>query len=110
RDLREISPRDGDLLRMRSRGLEIRAARGLALVCEVLDVGTRPRVRVRSVGAPLEEGDSVRVLFDHDPTIPGDDEWHTGVVADVGGDRSCVGPGGARELALEGLPEDAPRT
>lgn len=110
RDLREISPGDDDLIRMESRGLEIRAPRRLALVCEVLDVGTRPRVGVRWVGAALQVGDSVRVFFDHDPAIPGDDEWHTGVVAEVEADRSCVGPGAAHELTLDGLPEDVPRS
>lgn len=106
RDLREISPGDGDLIRLESRGIGLRAARRLALVCQVLEDGTRPRLRVRSVGPALRDGDSVRVLFDHDPSVPGDDEWHSAVVADVNPGRSCGGTSGARDLSLEGLSDD----
>lgn len=109
RDLRELSPRDGDLVRAGPEGLQIRAPGRLALVCDVVRRGDEPTVRARQIGPPLEEGDSVRVLFDGDTSLSADDEWYTAVVARVASGPSCGPRDTALDLTLLGLPEEANR-
>lgn len=103
-ELREISPRDGDLLQMQPTALTIRASRGLGLVCQVLSSGMHPTVQAKRIGNYLQD-DSARVFYENHPSREADDDWRTAQVVplDSTGILTCPGGGVAQEVRLRGI-------
>lgn len=108
-EIREISPSEGDIIRMDADHLTIRALRGVAIVCQILDWGNNPQFRARKVGDFLAEGDSVVVFFDNDPQLDTDDSWKIGEVdqLDTSG-LTCTGSDEAQDFRLNGEFAGAP--
>lgn len=103
-ELREISPRDGDILAMSDSSIQIRASRGLGLVCGITTTGVHPTVLARRVGNYLRS-DSGRVFYENHPSRLSDDEWRTARldVVDSTGAVTCPDGSIAQTVILRGV-------
>ena len=79
-ELRGLSASGGDIISMAEDQIEIRAARGVAITCQVLDSSP---LEVRAVlrGGTLDQGTQVFVFADGDPETASDDIWLEATVA-----------------------------
>jgi len=90
-ELREISPREGDLIEMGADSVRIRAQRPFGLVCAV-DYSSSPvKISTFQVGPAFADGDSIFVFHDNDPDRASDDEWFGGVVTGATSNTVCSG-------------------
>lgn len=95
-ELREISPRGGDLVRMRSDTVTIRVMRAAGLVCDsvpgggLFGGGGVTGWKVVNLGDTLEHGDDVWLFAENDSSTTADDVWFTAVV-DRRGAETCAG-------------------
>ena len=100
-ELRELSPRGGDLVEMRKGSMTIRSQREFGLVCDADDQGSLPRITVFSVGSWFEVGDSI-LVFSGSEENAGGDVWLNVEVQTV--DTAALCPGGpAQTLGIGGL-------
>lgn len=98
-EFRELSPEEGDIVRMASDGVEVRIPRRFGLVCEVnYDSGgllglisSSPELRVMKYEEWFSDGDSVVVFADHEPATSLDDEWISAQVTAVDTTSACDG-------------------
>lgn len=103
-ELREISPRDGDIVAMTDNSIRIRASRGLGLVCGITTTGIHPTVLAKRVGNYLQS-DSGRVFYENHPSRLGDDDWRTARldVVDSTGVLTCPDGSVAQTVILRGV-------
>ena len=95
-ELREISIRSGDLVKMDDDALTIRAQRAFGLVCTVNYGVNPPQLTLYRIGPAFRPGDSVFVFHDNDPDRVQDDEWFGGVTTAVDTTATCGGSPGQR--------------
>lgn len=108
RELREVSPAGGDLVTVEEARVVFRAARAFGIACE----GGAPAddavaLTVAYEGRGFEEGDSVHLFVDGDPSVAEDDTWRPAVVVDAEGGGRCGEDGLEAQnvlLASPGLP------
>jgi len=81
-ELRELSPREGDVRAMGQDALSVRVMRKLTVACGVT-AGSPLEAIVLPMGPSLAPGDSVLVFADFDPDIWADDRWVLGEVTEV---------------------------
>lgn len=84
-ELREVSPREGDIVAMSSTGLTVRSAARAGLVCDVT-LGSTPQLKVLTVGADFAVYDTVAVFADNETNIASDDTWIAARVTGTGTD------------------------
>ncbi len=90
-ELREISPREGDLIDMGAHSVTIRAQRTFGLACAV-DYSSSPvKITAFRVGPAFAAGDSVFVFHDNEEDRARDDSWFGGVVTAVASNTDCAG-------------------
>lgn len=87
-ELRELSVTQGDLIVMDQARIQIRASRGMAVVCEVI-AQSPLEVRGSHRGGVLEEGTPVWVFSEGDPDTASDDLWLEGSIAGSTSADSC---------------------
>lgn len=107
-ELREISPRAGDLKIMASDSMKVRVMRKFGIACQVdpsvmliVFAGT-PSVRVYSAGTPFEDGDSAVIFADVDTTKVEDDTYIYGQI-NAGDTTQTCGSKRAQTLTFPGL-------
>lgn len=100
-DLREISPRGGDLISMSDSSVTIRAARKLGLVC-ALSTSNPPLLTVLKVGDFFAKGDSVFIFADNNTSISSDDAWIAAEVKSVDSTSVTCGTKTAQTLSFSG--------
>lgn len=100
--LRELSPREGDILDVEDTAITVRVPRGFAHICETPT--TSPlRVRVFPVGAPFVEGDEVSIFVENDSDRMDDDRWVDGVVTNIDASSACAGTGTQQRITIGSL-------
>jgi hypothetical protein len=105
-DLREVSPKGGDLVHMTMKSLTIRSQREFGFVCG-MDQGTAPgEITVLNMGSWFEVGDSILVLAGDEPGEDGD-VWLELSVQTADTTAQCeAGP--AQTLGIDGLEDGGP--
>lgn len=101
-ELREISPRGGDLIGMSPDSVTIRVMRSAGLVCEVDDVNFW--IEATRLGSWFEVGDSVFVFADHDPSDVDDDVWTATIVTARDTTQACATGGDPSQRLTLGAP------
>lgn len=102
-ELREISPPEGDLLRMTTDSIRVRTLRGFGVACDTAYTAD-PNLTVKRVGDWFAVGDSVFVFLDGDPDLQKDDSWRSAIVAAVDTTVTCAtGTEPAQIVTLGGL-------
>ncbi len=89
-ELREISPRGGDLIAMGPASMTVRSMRGFGVVC-ALTRSDPPALNVLEVADRFVAGDSVFVFADNEGTDPDDDAWIAARVTAVDTTARCGG-------------------
>jgi len=99
-ELREISPKEGDLIAMWPDSVTIRAQRAFSVACAVDYTASPVEITAYRVGPRFQANDSVFVLHDNDPDRASDDEWHGGVVSAVDATATCSDGNPAQILSI----------
>lgn len=100
-ELREISARGGDLVRMAPDSMTIRVMRKLGVACQV-DLSGDPSITAYVVGDWFASDDSVVVFADVDTTRVDDDVYHYASV-NAGDNTQTCGPKPAQILRFPGM-------
>lgn len=87
-ELREVSARGGDLLKMDDDALVVRAMRKFGVACAV-SLASPPVLRLLQVGDWFSEKDSVFVFADNDVAVATDDAWIATQVSAVDTTTTC---------------------
>jgi prepilin-type N-terminal cleavage/methylation domain-containing protein len=99
-ELREISPKEGDLIGMAADSLTFRAQRTFGVACAINYAVTPVEITAYQVGPPFLDGDSIFVFHDNDPDRASDDEWFGGVVSSVDTSPTCSDGSPAQALRI----------
>lgn len=100
-ELREVSPRGGDLISMQPNEVRVRVMRTVAYACQVTYAAT-PTVTTTRIGAWFNSGDSVFVFAENDPNRSNDDVWLRGVASAVDTTAACPDGTPGQRLSLAG--------
>jgi hypothetical protein len=101
-ELREISPRGGDLLFISPDSLVLRSMRAFGVACDVGYTAT-PTLTVRRVGYAMQPGDSVFFFADNDTRFSDDDAWLRGRIGAVDTTVVCGSGDAAQRITLPGM-------
>lgn len=100
RELREVSPAQGDLVRLESDGVTFRSATGAGLVCDV-ELGSTPRLVVRGLNTDFAVSDTVSIFADDATGTAADDAWIDARVTAVDAVEAC-GQAAVQRLSFAG--------
>ncbi|TVP77412.1 MAG: prepilin-type N-terminal cleavage/methylation domain-containing protein [Gemmatimonadales bacterium] len=105
-ELREISPRGGDILTMESDEIEVRAMRASALVCG----RDGSDIFATALAGRIRPGDEVLVYFQEDPDTGNSDFWTTAEVTSESGSEQPqrCGDDPTRRYTLDNFADDSP--
>ncbi len=98
-ELRELSPRGGDLISMAADSMTVRSSSAFEIVCGAVKSA---KMDVMRYGRWIAIGDSVFVLADNDPARTADDVWHAARVSAVDTTATCGG-NEAHKITLQGM-------
>ena len=98
-ELRELSPRGGDLISIADDAMTVRSSSTFGIVCGDVKSG---KMTVMRYGRWIGIGDSVFVLADNDPAKTVDDVWHAALVSAVDTTATCGGKR-AQKITLKGM-------
>lgn len=102
-ELREISPRGGDLVVMKPDTVGVRAMRAFGVVCHDTLLGV-PAFRAFVLGDSIATGDSVLVLADNNSLKSWDDAWIATSVTAVTYGTSCGASAASQHVVLSNAP------
>lgn len=100
-ELREVSPRGGDLVSMQQNQMQLRVMRTVAHACQVVYAAT-PQVTTTRMGAWFSDGDSIFLFAENDENRSNDDVWLRGVASAVDTTASCPDGTPGQQLSLAG--------
>lgn len=98
-ELRELSPRGGDLIHIAAQSMTVRSSSAFGIVCVA---AKSAKMTVMRYGRWIDIGDSVFVLADNDPAKTSDDVWHAALVSAVDTTATCGGDE-AQRIALKSM-------
>ena len=99
-ELRELSPRGGDLISIASSSMTVRSSSAFGIVCKTVKSA---KATVLRYGRWIDVGDSVFVLADNDPVKTSDDVWHAALVSAVDTTVTCAGGDEAQKITLKSM-------
>lgn len=101
-EIREVSPRGGDLISMQPNEVQVRVMRTVGYACAVSYAAT-PSVTSGRIGSWFRDGDSLFVFAENNPNIQADDRFIRGVTSVVDTTATCPDGSRGQQLMLAGM-------
>jgi hypothetical protein len=101
-EIREVSPRGGDLITMQPNEVQVRVMRTVGYACQVSYAAT-PSVTTGRLGSWFNDGDSLFVFAENNPNIQGDDRFLRGLTSVVDTTATCPDGSPGQQLMLPGM-------